>query len=132
MRGVRARPCAVFIAKSGHRIFGLDQSANGIRDLVTAAKKENLVFESIVADITAFTPSGEFDVILIDRILHMLERASRLSVPRTLLDHVSENGWMLIADEFSNIEDFQSAISAHSRDWITDFQKRGYLFVRRT
>ncbi len=123
---------AVFIAKRGHRVLGVDLSANGIRDLRMTAKKEKLAIEGIVADITAFTPTGDFDVVLIDRTLHMLERGSRLSVLATLLDHVNENGWMLIADEASNIEDFQSTISAHCRSWTTEFQGRGYLFVRRT
>jgi SAM-dependent methyltransferase len=122
---------AVFIARRGHYVIGVDISPNGICDLKAIAKKENLPIDGIVADIATFEPSGKFDVILIDRTLHMLTRAERLLVLTKLLDHVSENGWLLIADEPSNIKDFQTAISSDGKEWMTEFQKRGYLFVRR-
>jgi len=46
----------------------------------------------------------------------MLPRADRLSALSTMLDHVGEQGWVLIADEAPN---------------IADFNQRGYLFLRR-
>ena len=123
---------ALFIARKGHRVVGVDISPNGIRDLNAAAAKENLAVEGVVADISCYTPKGEFDVILVDRTLHMLPEAARLSVLAVLLDHVGENGWVLIADESSNIKDFETVISSHRHDWKTEQSKRSYLFVHRT
>lgn len=122
---------ALFIARQGHRVVGVDLSANGIADLLASADKENLAIEGIVADISSYTPEGDFDVILIDRTLHMLAETARLSVLDRLLEHVNTAGWVLIADEASNISSFKRVISNHQCKWLQDFAKRGYLFVRR-
>ena len=90
---------ALFIARQGHSVTGVDISPNGIRDLTEAAANENLAVKGIVADLTAFTPEGLFDVILFDRTLHMLPEAPRLAVLGRLLDHADAGGWVLIADE---------------------------------
>lgn len=122
---------ALFIARLGHSVVGVDISPNGIRDLIAAAVKEGLAIEGVVADLANYTPVGEFDVILIDRTLHMLPKPARLSVLQRLLDHVSENGWVLIADEKSNIKDFIAVISDSKFAWTTQLAKQGYVFVRR-
>ena len=122
---------ALFIARKGYGVVGVDISPNGIRDLKAAAEKENLSIHGVVADIATYTPEGEFDVILIDRTLHMLSQTTRLPVVAALLDHVGEDGWLLIADEPSNIKDFETTIAAHNSNWKTELRRRGYLFVRR-
>ena len=122
---------ALFIARKGHAVVGVDLSPNGIRDLVAAARAEGLAIAGVVADITGFVPEGDFDIILIDRTLHMLERAARLAVLARLLDHVAAGGWVLIADEPANMAGFRRVIAAHARAWTTRFEQRGYLFVQR-
>ena len=101
------------------------------QDLMAAAHRQELSIEGIVANIVTFEPQDEFDVILLDRTLHMLPRSERLSVLNRLLARVGRSGWLLIADEASNIADFQSVIASDSRKWTTELQSRGYLFVRR-
>lgn len=123
---------AVFIARNGHHVVGVDISENGIRDLKDVATQEGLPIEGIVADISVFRSTGAFDVILIDRTLHMLAHSTRLAVLKTMLDLVNSNGWLLIADETSNIEDFKTVVSAHAANWTTELSRRGYLFLRRT
>ena len=123
---------AVFIARKGHRVVGVDISQNGIRDLGDVAARENLPIEGVVADIVSYEPKGIFDVVLIDRTLHMLARQDRLSVLEKLLDHVDRQGWVLIADETSNIKDFKSVVSEHPAVWHTDLARRGNLFLRRS
>ncbi len=122
---------AIFIARKGHRVVGVDISRNGIRDLKDVAARENLSIEGIVADIASYKPDGSFDIVLIDRTLHMLPRQARLSALKTMLDHVSKQGWLLIADEVSNIEDFEIVVSEHPADWKTELSQRGMLFLRR-
>ena len=122
---------AIFIARKGHHVVGIDISANGIRDLNIAAKKENLAITGVVGDIAAFAPSDVFDVILIDRTLHMLDGPVRLEVLNKMLDHVAFGGWLLIADEASNMSAFKDVIAGHGGQWTTELSKRGYLFLRR-
>lgn len=122
---------ALFIARLGHEVVGVDLSQNGIRDLLVAARREGLNIEGVVADITNHVPSGMFDVILIDRTLHMLPEPARQAVLDRLLDHIAPNGWILIADENRNIAGFRQVLSNHHKIWRTDHDKRGYLFARR-
>ncbi len=121
---------ALFIARRGHKVVGVDISHNGIRDLLTNAKDEGLLVEGIVADVSTYTPNGEFDVVLIDRTLHMLDEPTRLRVLRTLMDHVGQNGWLLMADEAPNIAGFEGVIANHNARWKTVHKNRGYLFVQ--
>ena len=122
---------ALFIAGLGHRVVGVDTSPNGIRALNEAAGRQALAVEGSVADITDYVPDGVFDVVLIDRTLHMLAETPRLAVLAGLLDHVADNGWLLIADEPSNIAGLEGVIAAHDGSWTIDYRKRGILFVRR-
>jgi len=122
---------ALFIARLGHRVVGVDISAHGIKDLTAAAKAERLNIKGIQADLISFTPDRLFGIILIDRTLHMLSKQNRLSLLRRLLDHVDEQGWVLIADEASNIPDFADEIANHSLQWRTDFANGGYLFIQK-
>ena len=83
---------ALFIARRGHRVVGVDLSPNGIAAMLASAEKDNLPVEGIVADIADFTPDGVFDVIVIDRTLHMLSSADRQRVLSELLNHVQVFG----------------------------------------
>ena len=123
---------ALFIARSGHHVVGVDLSPNGIRDLNAAAARESLAIEGVVADVATYAPDGEFDVILVDRTLHMLASSTRLKVMNTLLDHVKNGGWLLIADEVSNIKALEAVVSEHDADWNTKLSERGHLFVHRS
>ena len=123
---------AVFIARKGHRVVGVDISQNGIRDLREVAARENLPIEGVVADIVSYEPDGLFDIVLIDRTLHMLPRQERLSTLGRLLEHVEKEGWVLISDETNSIKDFKSVVSEHPANWHTDLCQRGNLFLRRS
>jgi len=122
---------ALFIAGKGHEVVGVDLSANGIRDLRSAAARRGLPIEGVVADIVTYRPEGLFDVIVIDRTLHMLAKQDRYAVLARLLDHLTPRGWLLIADEASNIAGFQQVIAAHGGAWTTLLARRGTLFLRR-
>lgn len=122
---------ALFIARRGHAVVGVDISPNGIREMERVAKSEQLNIQGVVADIATYEPEGVFDIVLADRTLHMLRRTSRMIVFNELLNHVGDAGWLLIADEPANIPDFETAISSHRSDWMTGLRKGGYLFVRR-
>lgn len=123
---------ALFIARAGHRVTGVDYAPSGIRDLTAAAESQGLPITGLVADITDYTPEQTFDVVLIDRTLHMLDEAPRLQALETLAGCVAPNGWLLIADETSNLPAFLEVLDAMSATWRTDLHKRGTLFLQRS
>jgi len=122
---------ALFIARHGHSVVGVDLSPNGVKDMIDAANMEGLVVEGIVADIATFSPEGIFDVIVIDRTLHMLDKKPRMEALDRLLDCVATRGWLLIEDERSNMADFKAVIERHKAQWDIVKEKRGTLFLRR-
>lgn len=122
---------AIFIGRAGHSVVGVDLSASGIRDLVATSDRENLGILGIVSDITEFEPEGLFDVVLLDRTLHMLAEPDRLRVLDGLLDHVDRQGWCLIADETRNMAGFKRIATAHADRWEIAMEKAGYLFLQK-
>ena len=121
---------ALFIARLGHGVVGVDMSVHGVRDLATAAKAENLAVTGDVADITDYTPDGMFDVVLIDRTLHMLPDDDQRAVLTTLIRHVAANGWLLIADEASNMQRFRDVLSQSAQNWEITKDGKGFLFAQ--
>jgi 2-polyprenyl-3-methyl-5-hydroxy-6-metoxy-1,4-benzoquinol methylase len=122
---------ALYVARLGHRVTGIDQSPSGIRDLLKDAKNEGLAIEAEVTDIRTYTPEQDYDVVIIDRTLHMLNPEPRLSVLSTMSGAVNSGGFLLIADEASNIPAFESLLNQSKHDWIPLLKRRGYLFVQR-
>lgn len=123
---------ALFIASMGHSVVGVDLSPNGIRDLTNAANNGNLDIEGVVADIATFVPEGEFNIVLIDRTLHMLPEKERLNVLERLIGAVTKGGWVLIADERSNMQGFKGVFAASTEAWETELDARGNLFLQRS
>ena len=121
---------ALFIARLGHVVVGIDQSPTGIRDLLTDAEAENLNIQGHVDDIRVFEPEGLYDVLLVDRTLHMLDAPDRPGVLARYVDCVKGGGYVLIADERSNIPAFEAVLEADHRDWRIVLRRQGYLFAQ--
>ena len=121
---------ALFVARLGHRVVGVDQSATGIRDLMAEAAAEDLSVTVQVADIRAYEPDGLFDALLFDRTLHMLDSTDRRSVLARLINSLAPGGFVLIADQRTNIPALEAELGSSGRDWQVEFRDRGYLFVR--
>ena len=62
----------------------------------------------------------------------MLSEPDRLSVLQRLLTYVRPDGYVLIADERSNISGFEAVIDDDSGKWRTTYKHRGYLFIQRS
>lgn len=122
---------AMFIARLGHHVVGVDASPNGILSLNEAAAAENLSIKGITANIVSFIPDTHFDILLIDRTLHMLANKDRIDVLTRLLAYVTVDGWVLIADEALNIQSFKKVFETCGSDWEFHLEKRGYLFVKK-
>lgn len=120
---------AIFIAQLDHKVVGVDLSPHGIADLEKIAKDENLKIKGVVCDLTQFETDQQFDVILIDRTLHMLDEPDRLRVLKGIVGNVRSRGYVLVADEKSNIPAFIDIFKADTRDWESEKADRGYLFM---
>ena len=122
---------ALFIARLGHSVTAFDISTSGIGDLRNDAAAEGLAIEAEVADIRDYRSRRRFDVILIDRTLHMLNSEEREAVLQNLLGLSKRGAYILIADERSNIPAFKVVLEASQWKWLTTLERRGFLFVRR-
>lgn len=122
---------ALFIARRGHAVVAVDLSPSGIRDLRRDADSEGLAITTQVIDIRDYKSRHRFDVILIDRTLHMLARNDRLVVLGNLMKLSKRGAHLLIADEKSNMADFKKVIAKSEWNWTTSLERRGLLFVHR-
>lgn len=121
---------ALPLARLGHDVTGVDLSPSGVASMVADAQAEGLSITGHVADITAYAPDGMFDVMLIDRTLHMLGDAPRAAVFATLIDATKNGGWLVVADETSNLPAFKTALKGDSRNWEIERCAKGLLFAQ--
>lgn len=123
---------ALHIARRGHHVVGVDLSPTGIMQLLEDAQAEGLHIEGIVADLREYQPAGMFDVVVIDRTLHMLNAEAKLQVLERIGPIVRVDGFILIADEKSNLPTILAFFEADSIPWMTIKHVGGYLFIQRT
>ena len=123
---------ALFIARMGHGVTGVDLSPAGVADLIETARAEDLSITGHVADIRNYTPRGLFDILLIDRTLHMLDQDERLAALAGLLRHAAPDAHLLISDERANMAGFRQVIAADTAGWQITKDTKGFLFARRT
>ena len=121
---------ALFIARLGHHVVGVDLSETGIAHLLEDAQAEGLSIEGVVADLRDYEPTGEYDVVVVDRTLHMLDAETRLKVLARVCDATRGGGYVLIADEKRNLPAFREWFAADDRDWIVVKDTRGFLFMQ--
>ena len=120
---------ALPLARAGHRVHGLDLSPAGIACLLAAAEAEGLAVTGEVADLTLWRPARPYDLVLVDRTLHMLPEADlRLEVCARLCDAVAPGGHLLIADEAENIAAFRASLGP---GWTLAASARTHLLARR-
>ena len=122
---------ALFIARLGHVVTAIDLSPTGIRDLELDAHTEGLAIVTEVNDIRHYKSTSKFEIILIDRTLHMLAKEDRRTTLINLLTLSKSGSHLLIADEKSNIPEFKEVLKKSAINWTIDMDKRGYLFAHR-
>lgn len=122
---------ALFIGRLGHSVVAIDQSSTGIRDLLRDARREDLAIVGKVADIREFDWGGPYDVVVIDRTLHMLPNEESTRVIRDLMHATRSGSYLLIADERKSLPAFQAELDASDWQWSTVLARRGFLFVKR-
>lgn len=122
---------ALPLARAGHEVTGVDLSPSGVEAMCAEAAQEGLNIIGHVADITEYSPEGAFDVLLIDRTLHMLDVEPRDAVFQKLTASVAPNGWLILADETSNLPAFKATLLADENHWGIKRCAKGILFAQK-
>lgn len=122
---------ALFIARRGHHVIGVDLSETGIAQLLEDARSEGLMIDGIVADLSEYEPHEQYDVVVIDRTLHMLDATVRLEVLDRLCRATRDGGYVLIADQRSNLPGMKTLLEKDSNPWTVLKDTRGFLFARK-
>ncbi len=121
---------AVVAARSGHSVYGVDIAGSGIAQLKKQAVVEGIDVRCDLRDIEAFTTDREYDVVVLDRVLHMLPSEERR---RAMLSRaqawVAAGGHMLLADTKSNRALIRGCFTGDV--WESVLSRRDYFFVRR-
>ncbi len=92
---------AILIAKLGHHVHAVDLSPTGLAQLAEDSK--NLKVSTEVADLSDYTPKETYDIILIDRTLHMLGVDTGLALLDRLLPALNMTGEIYILDEKKDV-----------------------------
>jgi len=122
---------ALFIARLGHSVVGVDIAGAGIAQLAAAAKAEGLPITAVADNIITYEPDGRFDILLIDRTLHMIaDTDERHACFGVLLGHLAPGGTLLLADEPSNMIGLRAVMDTTGRHWTTLIDKGGLLFAQ--
>lgn len=95
---------SLHIARAGHQVHAVDISPTGLAQLAEDAG--GLAVTTEVADLNAYQPEGPFDVILIDRTLHMVGVPLALDAIGRLATTLAPSGEIYIIDEKSNVPAF--------------------------
>lgn len=121
---------AVFIAELGFNVLGVDSSPHGIADLNEASNRLQLPMRGVVGDITSYKPEQSFDVLLFDRVLHMLDETDRLTVLRTYLGHLNPSGFCVIIDERPNLAAMKEVLFQRAPNWDVQFERAGNIIAQ--
>jgi 2-polyprenyl-3-methyl-5-hydroxy-6-metoxy-1,4-benzoquinol methylase len=122
---------ALPLARAGHEVTGVDLSPSGVEAMCAEAAQEGLSITGHVADITEYSPDGVFDILLIDRTLHMLDAEPRATTFQTLIASVAPMGWLILADETSNLPAFKAALLDSENGWLIERCAKGMLFAQK-
>lgn len=118
-------------ARLGHRVVAVDVSPTGIGQILAAARRERLSVEGVVCDLTEYRPSGTFDVVVLDRIVHMLKTVeNKLALLATAARATVDGGYVLVADTPSNREHIERQFGDRGA-WMRVVSKNGRRIFRR-
>ena len=123
---------ALPIARMGHQVLGVDISRTGVSQMLKEAEQEGLDVHSVVADVVEYQPSGQFDVIILDRVLHMLsDDDDRLAVLEKASAATAQGGYVLIADTPKHQPLIRSFFSEQPDGWTKVKDRKGFIFVQK-
>ena len=124
---------AFLFARKGHSVIGIDVSGVGIAQMNERAAREAVAVRGIVADIVTWEPPGPFDLVIIDRVLHMLEDDDeRWTVLDKAAAATRDDGFVLIADGPKHRDVIRGYFTDRSGSWTLVKDTKNRLFARKT
>ncbi len=120
---------ALMFARAGHRVVGVDVSSVGIEQMRAVANAEGLAVEGVVADICTYEPDQRFDVVILDRVLHMLAAEDRIPMLETAMGAVAPGGHLLVAEGPKGMAPVREAVEESG--WALVKAKANRLIARR-
>ena len=100
--------------------------------MLEAAKRESLQVKAEVADISEYDIVEKYEVIILDRVLHMLDGdVQRLMVLDKSIKATHHGGYIVIADTPKHLEFIRSYFESRSREWEKIKDKKGFLFLKK-
>lgn len=125
---------ALVAARLGHDVVAVDLAPSGVAQLVEVAAAEGLSVKGEVGDMATYEPTGMFQVIVLDRVLHMLSSDElRAGVLSQCAAHVSEGGHILVADTSTNLPMIEAffVTGEQAETWGLTLNRKGYRFYQR-
>ena len=101
---------SLYAAAKGHDVLGIDLAPSGIQALEDAGKDLAGEVKGQVADLTTYTPKQPYDLLLINRTLHMLPSKEQTALIERLLSQPKKPTHILISDEPKNIPTIKQAV----------------------
>jgi len=120
---------ALMFAREGHRVVGVDVSSVGVAQMLAIARSEDLDVEGSVQDIRTDRPDTIFDIVILDRVLHMLDAADRLPLLASATRAVAPGGHLLVAEGPKGTKPVREALEA--KRWTLPMATRNRLVARR-
>lgn len=124
---------AFVFAQEGMQVTGVDISATGIKQMLDACEQLGLSVQGVVCNILDYSPDVLFDIIVLDRTLHMLSSLNdRLLMLQRCASWLKDDGHILIADEPANISAFKAWFQEDNDDWLEQQgMKKGFCFLQK-
>ena len=122
---------ALMIASYGHRVHGVAVSPTGISQMIEQAKGKGTRVTGEVADNRKYKPTRKYNVVLLDRVIHMLDAsAEKEGLLKKAKSAVEKGGYVLIADIPSNMgiieADFEKC-----QGWQVVFRNKSFRFYKK-
>jgi len=115
-------------AQLGHEVVGVDLSEVGIAQMLEDAKGLNVT--GVVSDVLAYRSRRKFDVVVLDRVLHLLldddERRQGLERAAAL---TKKGGTVLVADTPKHAALIQGFFDAQPTTWKSTKRTKNFLFA---
>lgn len=122
---------ALMIARRGHEVVGVDLSEIGIVQLREDAAAEGLTIDAQVGDVSAFRSRRRFDVVLLDRVLHLLpDDDARDDCLERAVALTRRGGHVLISDTPGHLPKFDAFFDAMGEAATVTKRTRKDIFAR--
>jgi 2-polyprenyl-3-methyl-5-hydroxy-6-metoxy-1,4-benzoquinol methylase len=122
---------SLLAARGGFDVLGVDLSEVGLTQLRAEVQREKLAVELACADVVSFRTRRRFDVVVLDRVLHLLlSNDERELALENACQHARKRATMLIADGAKHSPQIIRFFAARP-EWRALKQTKRFYFAER-